>query len=174
DIEVQVEGCFVRSSNVVHETLNRAMRTGELARRAACSSQHVRNLEREGVLPPSTRASNGYRTVTEQHLQVLLAYQGLSTAIGPLQAKQEIASLVTDPAAVAPRMDELHAQLHAERTALRQAVMVARNSSGENIERGRAQDAMSVADVAAALAGRPSTLRPWEPLGLLAPGRDPI
>lgn len=164
----------MRSSNVVHETLNRAMRTGELARRAACSSQHVRNLEREGVLPPSTRDSNGYRTFTEQHLQVLLAYQRLSTAIGPVQAKQVIASLVTDPAAVAPRMDELHAQLHAERTALHQAVMAARTISGENVEPGSAQDAMSISELAAALAVRPSTLRHWEAEGLLAPGRDPV
>src|SRR5699024_5152804 len=186
DIEVQVEGCFVRSSNVVHETLNRAMRTGELARRAACSSQHVRNLEREGVLPPSTRASNGYRTFTEQHLQVLLAYQRLSTAIGPVQAKQVIGSLVTDPAAVAPRMDELHAQLHAERTALHQAVVAARTISGENVEPGSAQDAMSISELAARArsasfhvaalgGGRPARAgsRPRHPGSLLLPRRRP-
>jgi len=164
----------VLNSKTEPETLKRSLRTGELASRAACSSQHVRNLEGEGVLPPSTRAPNGYRTFTEQHLQVLLAYQRLSTAIGPVQAKQVIAGLVTDPASVAPRMDELHAQLHAERTALHQAVTAARTISAENVEPSGAQDAMSISELAAALAVRTSALRHWEAEGLLAPRRERV
>jgi DNA-binding transcriptional MerR regulator len=53
------------------------MRTVDVARHAGYSVQHVRNLERDGVLPPATRTAAGYRIHTEIHVRSALAYRAL-------------------------------------------------------------------------------------------------
>ncbi|MEX2970149.1 MerR family DNA-binding transcriptional regulator [Streptomyces sp. C184] len=50
-----------------------ALRTVDVARRAGYSVQQVRNLERDGVLPPATRTAAGYRRYGELHVHSALA-----------------------------------------------------------------------------------------------------
>jgi len=73
------------------ESRNTALRTVDVARRAGCSVQQVRNLEQAGVLPPTTRTPAGYRTYTHVHVLAAVAYVALSAGVGPVQAKTSCA-----------------------------------------------------------------------------------
>lgn len=153
-------------------TLNTYLSVGQLADALACSAQHLRNLERDGVIPPSTRTANGYRRFHTGHLHAAQAYQGLSTALGPVAAKQLMRELHADPRTIPVRLDEVHAALHAERAALHRARTAAAEIGAEEIGDPRPGDAMTVGQLAAALDVRTSTLRHWEAEGLLTPERD--
>jgi DNA-binding transcriptional MerR regulator len=153
---------------------SRDMRTVDVARRAGYSVQQVRNLERDGVLPPAMRTATGYRVYGEIHLQSALAYRALAAGVGPLEAKKIVRAVHRLPTSqVLALIDAAHARLHAERTELRQAKKAAQAISGEPIDDVRASDSMSVSELAAALGVRPSTLRHWDAEGLVVPDRDP-
>ncbi|WP_432278166.1 MerR family DNA-binding transcriptional regulator, partial [Nocardia carnea] len=52
------------------QTRNSAgLRTAEVARRTGYSVQQVRNLERDGALPPAARTANGYRVYGDIHIR---------------------------------------------------------------------------------------------------------
>ncbi|RZL82794.1 MAG: MerR family transcriptional regulator [Rhodococcus sp. (in: high G+C Gram-positive bacteria)] len=148
------------------------MRTVDVARRAGCSVQHVRNLERDGVLPPAIRTATGYRIYSEVHLQSALAYRDLALGAGPVEAKRIVRTAHTCPEATVALLDEVHARLHADRTELALAKKAAAAISTEPIEDVRASDSMGVTELATALGVRPSTLRHWDAEGLVIPDRD--
>ncbi|MEV7012527.1 MerR family transcriptional regulator [Streptosporangium sp. NPDC051022] len=151
------------------------MRTIDVARCAGCSVQQVRNLERDGVLPPAARTATGYRIYGEIHLQSALAYRAFAAGAGPAEARKIVRAAHRFPAsqAVLVLLDAAHARLDAERTELRQAEEAARAVSSEPIEDVRASDSMSVSELASALGVRPSTLRHWDAEDLVVPDRDP-
>ncbi|GGT01508.1 hypothetical protein GCM10010156_69290 [Planobispora rosea] len=135
--------------------------------------QQVRNLERDGVLPPATRTASGYRVYGEIHLQSALAYRALAAGIGPVEAKTIVRAAHRPPASrMLALLDAAHARLHTERAELRQAREAAQAISGEPIDDVRPSDSMSVSELAAALGVRPSTLRHWDAEGLVVPDRD--
>ncbi|MBB5627782.1 MerR family transcriptional regulator [Sphaerisporangium krabiense] len=151
------------------------MRTVDVARRAGCSVQQVRNLERDGVLPPAARTGAGYRVYGEIHLRSALAYRALAAGAGPAEAKKIVRTAHGFPASeVLALLDAAHARLDAERTELRQARQAVQAISGEPVDDVRASDAMSVSELAAALGVRPSTLRHWDAEDLVVPDRDPV
>ena len=151
------------------------MRTTDIARRAGYSAQQVRNLERDGVLPPVTRTAKGYRVYEDVHLRSALAYRALAAGVGPVEAKKIVRAFHQLPASQALALfDAAHARLDAERAELRQAEEAARAISGEPIDDIRASDSMSVSELAAALGVRPSTLRHWHAEALVIPDRDPV
>ncbi|BDM74394.1 MerR family transcriptional regulator (plasmid) [Streptomyces nigrescens] len=152
------------------------MRTVDVARRAGCSVQQVRNLERDGVLPPATRTAAGYRIYTETHLQSALAYRALAAGAGPTEAKKIIRAVHQSPTSqdALALLDAAHARLDAERRQLRQAEEAARAITGEPIEDVHASDSMSISELAAALGVRPSTLRHWDTEELVVPDRDSV
>lgn len=148
------------------------LRTVDVARSAGCSVQQIRNLERAGVLPPAIRSSTGFRIYTEEHLQSALAYRDLAVAAGPVEAKRIVRSVHTCPASTTVALlDAAHARLHAERAELALAKDAAAVISAEQIEDVRASDWMSVAELAAALGVRTSTLRHWDTEELVIPDR---
>ncbi|GAA2828849.1 MerR family transcriptional regulator [Kitasatospora paracochleata] len=151
------------------------LRTAEIARRTGYSAQQIRNLERDGVLPPAGRTGTGYRTYTELHLRSALAYRALAAGVGPVEAKRIVRAAHHYPASdeVLHLLDAAHARLHTERTDLRHAQDAAAAISAEPITDVRAADAMTVTELATALGVRPSTLRHWDTEGLAVPDRDP-
>jgi DNA-binding transcriptional MerR regulator len=150
------------------------MRTVDVARRAGCSVQQVRNLERDGVLPPVTRTATGYRIYGEAHLQSALAYRALAAGAGPIEAKEIVRAVHRSRTSqVLALLDAAHARLDAERTELKHAEAAARAISSEPIEAVRASDSMSLSELAAALGVRPSTLRHWDAEDLVVPDREP-
>jgi len=134
--------------------------------------QLVRNLERDGVLPPATRTAAGHRTYGETHLHATLAYRALAVGVGPTEAKEIVRSAHRRHVAdVLARLDAAHARLDAERAELQRAEQAARAISSEPIADVRPSDSMGVAELAAALGVRPSTLRHWDAEGLVVPDR---
>jgi len=155
------------------ESRNSALRTVDVARRAGCSVQQIRNLEQAGVLPPTTRTPAGYRTYTHVHVLAAVAYVALSAGVGPIQAKTILRTAHRSPLPdLLGALDAAHAGLHHER----QAVLLAQDAltaiSAEPINDPRANDAMTISELAGALGVRASALRHWENEGLLTPTRS--
>ncbi|MGW8728119.1 MerR family transcriptional regulator [Streptomyces sp. NPDC055808] len=151
-----------------------ALRTVDVARRAGYSVQQVRNLERDGVLPPATRSAAGYRIYGEIHLRSALAYRALAAGVGPVEAKRIVRSVHERPTSeVLALLDAAHARLDRERTDLKHAKEAASAISTEPIGDVRPSDSMGVSELAAALGVRPSTLRHWDAEGLAVPDRVP-
>ncbi|MFG2291412.1 MerR family transcriptional regulator [Streptomyces sp. NPDC048595] len=151
------------------------MRTADVARCAGYSVQQIRNLERDGVLPPATRTATGYRIYGEMHLQSALAYRALAAGAGPAEARKIVRAVHQSPTSqVLALLDAAHARLDTERTELRRAKDAAEAISSEPIGDVRASDSMNISELAAALGVRPSTLRHWDAEDLVVPDRDPV
>lgn len=149
-----------------------SLRTVDVARRAGCSVQQVRNLERDGVLPPASRTASGYRRYTETHVRSALAYRALAAATGPVEAKTIMRAAHADPrSGLLALLDAAHARLDAERRDLALARDAAEAITAEPIRDVRPSDAMTVSELAAALGVRTSTLRHWDAEGLVVPAR---
>lgn len=148
------------------------MRTIDIARRAGCSIQQVRKLEEVGVLPPAPRTAAGYREWDDTHLAGVLAYQQLTSAIGPVEARLLVTEARRDQLAMLTRLDAAQARLHQERLEIALARSAVESISAEPLHSIDPADSMSVGELALALGVRPSTLRHWEAERLLHPGRS--
>ncbi|MEV6216182.1 MerR family transcriptional regulator [Nocardia sp. NPDC051833] len=147
-------------------------RTIDVARRAGYSVQQVRNLERDGVLPPADRSPGGHRSYREIHVHSALAYRALAAGVGPVEAKRIVRTAHTgDRAELLALLDAAHAGLHTERAELALARQAAEAIAAEPITEVRGSDAMSVTELATALGLRTSTLRHWDAEGLVVPDR---
>ncbi|PRY30538.1 DNA-binding transcriptional MerR regulator [Pseudosporangium ferrugineum] len=154
------------------KTLHRPLRTAEVARRAGCSVQLVRNLERDGVLESAARTPSGYRAWTEIHALAAATYVVLAAGVGAAEAKRflRVARAGTE-ADVLALVDMAHARLHAERRDVELAGDAVAAISAETLGDVRPGDAMTISELAAALAVPTSTLRYWDRQGLLTPAR---
>ncbi|MEV0988913.1 MerR family transcriptional regulator [Streptomyces sp. NPDC049949] len=149
-----------------------SMRTVDVARHSGYSVQQIRNLERDGVLPPADRTASGYRVYAEVHLNSALAYRALAAGTGPVEAKDIVRAAHEGPVArLLARLDAVHARLDRERTELGLAKEAAAAISAEPIADVSPADAMGVGELAAALGVRASTLRHWDAEGLVVPDR---
>lgn len=148
-------------------------RTVDIARRAGYSVQQVRNLEREGVLPPATRTATGHRIYEEVHIHSALAYRALAVGAGPTEAKKILRAVHSGPISEAlALLDAAHARLHIERIELGHAKQAVASISVEPIDDVHGADSMTIAELADALGVRPSTLRHWDIEGLLTADRS--
>jgi DNA-binding transcriptional MerR regulator len=155
-------------------SLQSGLRTVDVARRAGYSVQQIRDLERDGVLPPVARTRSGYRSYTEAHVRAVLAYRALAAGIGPVDARRMVrAAHDGPPSDLLALLDEVHARLHAERRGLGLAKEAAAAIAAEPIDAPRPSDAMGISELAAALGVRTSTLRHWDAEGLVVPQRSP-
>ncbi|WP_433656830.1 MerR family transcriptional regulator [Nocardia sp. CA-128927] len=147
-------------------------RTVDIARCAGYSVQQVRNLERDGVLPPAVRTATGHRVYGEMHRHSVLAYRALAVGAGPTEAKRILRVFHSGPISAAlALLDAAHARLHTERIELGHAKQAAAAISLEPIDDVRSSDSMSIAELADALGIRTSTLRHWDAEGLVIPER---
>ncbi|MFE9575941.1 MerR family transcriptional regulator [Nocardia sp. NPDC006044] len=148
-------------------------RTVDIARGAGYSVQQVRNLERDGVLPPAARTATGHRIYGDIHQHSALAYRALAAGAGPIEAKRILRAFHHGPIPEAlALLDAAHARLHTERVELGHAKQAAALISLEPIDDVRGSDSMSIAELADALGIRTSTLRHWDAEGLVIPERD--
>jgi DNA-binding transcriptional MerR regulator len=136
--------------------------------------QQVRDLERDGVLPPVPRTGSGYRSWTGAHVDAVLAYRAVAGAIGPVEARRLLRAAYDDPPSqLLALLDAAHARLHAERRDVALAREAAAAIAAEPIDEPRPSDAMGPAELAGALGVRTSTLRHWDAEGLVVPRRSP-
>ena len=170
-----VAGCGPTWLNLLVPTLHSpSLRTADLAHRSGYSVQQVRKLEREGVLPVTSRTASGYRQFGETHMHALHAYRALAIALGPVEAKRLLRGLRTaarDDTLAA--LDAAHARLTAERAELAAARTAARYIAAEPMASVSVEDSLSVGELAFALGVRASALRHWDAEGLVVPDRDP-
>lgn len=155
-----------------HGSRNSGLRTIDVARQIGCSVQQVRNLERDGVLPPAQRSPSGYRRYSEAHVLCGVAYRRLTTGVGPVEARKLLRAARTEPNRFLELLDEAHARLHAERRDLQLTRQAVESISTEQIAPPRPSDSMTISELACALGVLPSTLRHWEAEALLTPQRD--
>lgn len=150
------------------------LRTVDVARRVGCSVQHVRDLEREGVLAPAARSASGYRIYTDAHVHAAHAYRSLAAGVGPVEAKTMMRAVhrlaISE---LLELIDQAHAGLHTERRDLDLARTAVTHISAEPIGHSRTTDAMTISELADALGIRPSALRHWDTQGLVVPDRSP-
>ncbi|HET6731652.1 MerR family transcriptional regulator [Mycobacterium sp.] len=148
------------------------MRPADLANEHGMSAQAIRNYERDGILPPSTRSANGYRQYTSVHAAALRTYLALVPAIG-YRAAADLMRAINDgdTPAVLTQLDAAHAQLSKDRETL----TLVRGAISRLVPEAPRSTAPSlrVGDVAAQLGVHPATLRQWEAAGILTPRRDP-
>ena len=145
-----------------------------MARRAGYSVQQIRDLERDGVLPPVPRTASGYRSHTEAHVQAALAYRAFAAGAGPVEARRLVRAAHSGPPSdLLALLDAAHARLHTERRDLALARDAAAAIAAEPIGEPRPSDAMGIAELAGALGVRTSTLRHWDAEGLVVPSRSP-
>ncbi|MGY1609032.1 MerR family transcriptional regulator [Geodermatophilus sp. SYSU D00700] len=149
------------------------LRTVDVARRAGYSVQQVRDLEREGALPPAGRTPAGNRVLTDGHVQAALAYRAFAAAVGPVEARRIVRTANRGPVTeLLALVDGAHARLHTERRDLQLAQEAARAIAAEPVDDPRPSDAMSVSELAGALGVRPSTSCHWDAEGLVVPCRS--
>jgi DNA-binding transcriptional MerR regulator len=150
------------------------LRTSDVARASGYSLQQVRDLERLGVIPPAARSPNHYRSYSAIHVHALGAYRGLAGAIGAVAARQLLTEVRGQPIAeAAAAITAVHVRLASERdeTLRAQSAVRAIRAEATVSDRERADDAMTITELAAALGVRASTLRFWEQEGLVTPDR---
>ncbi|MDN5727757.1 MAG: MerR family transcriptional regulator [Propionibacteriales bacterium] len=148
--------------------------TAEIARAAGCSVQQVRRLEELGVIPPARRRPNGYRVFDDVHLVAVRAYQQLSLAIGPVDARPVMRGVLAGPDTEAGVMiNSVHVRLAGERddalAAQRALALITAEAGGEAAATD--EDTLSITQLAEALGVRTSTLRHWEREDLVHPER---
>lgn len=150
-----------------------ALRTIDVARRAGCSVQQVRNLEAVGVLPPAARTAAGYRRYADIHVQSAVAYRALAAGAGPVEAKTVMRTAHQAPVGdLLALLDSLHARLDRQRREVDDTQQAVAAISAEPMHDPRPADAMTVSELADALGIRASTLRHWDAEGLLVPSRS--
>lgn len=148
------------------------LRTIDVARRVGCSVQHLRDLEREGVVPAAERTPSGYRSWHQVHVLSALAHRHLAQGLGPARARELLKALHTKPPAVfLAQLDDAHADLARERRDLRLAREAVAAIAAEPLATSQPSDAMTITELTGALDITPATLRHWETKGLLAPAR---
>ncbi len=134
--------------------------------------QQIRNLERDGVLPPAQRTGSGYRTYGDAHVRAARAYRDLAAGAGPVDAKRIMRAAHVKPVSgLLALIDAAHARLDDERRDVGIAVAAVRAISAETIGEVRPQDSMSITELADALGVRTSTLRHWDAMELVTPDR---
>ena len=134
--------------------------------------QHVRDLERDGVMPPAERTLSGYRSYSEVHVRSAMAYRELAKGVGPVEAKELLRAVHRIPSgAVLALLDDAHARLARERCDLRLAQEAVVAITAEPLDAPRPSDGMTISELASALGTTPTTLRHWETERLLAPDR---
>jgi DNA-binding transcriptional MerR regulator len=151
----------------------RVRRPVDLARVHGLSAQAVRNYERDGVLPPAERGSNGYRRFTEVHARALSAYLALVRGHGYAAGGEIMRAVNRGEIDTALReIDRGHGLLQRDRETLdtvEAAVTVLTATPREPPSR----TAVPISALAHRLGVRPATLRTWERAGILQPARDP-
>lgn len=154
----------------------RALRPVDLARMAGVSTQLVRDYADAGILPPTPRTPSGYRRFAPVHGRALLAYRALAQGFGPETARAVMRAVHADDVPEALTLiDAAHAELHAQREALRAtgaALQAVASGAPGGATAPQPRTPLTVGEVAARLGVRASALRVWESAGLLAPARE--
>lgn len=156
-------------------TVDRALRTIDLAQAVHVSVQLVREYEASGIIPLAERSPNGYRRYTQQHLAAIKTARLVIGSYGLRRAQHIMQAAHHDrlPDALA-LIDERHAELDRTRTQLEQTLAALRVLTAQlpTATPSRHAQRLRVGDAARLVGIRISALRFWEQQGLLHPTRE--
>lgn len=150
------------------------MTTAAAASAVGYSVQQVRDLEARGVIAVAARSPSGYRRFSAEHIRSLRAYRDLAYAVGPVEARRAMRDIRLQPRdQAAALICEFHVRLNAEREQALSARHALESISAETTTDAKPveDDSMTITELSQALGVRPSTLRFWEKVGLVAPDR---
>jgi DNA-binding transcriptional MerR regulator len=136
------------------------------------SAQAVRNYDDAGILPPTERSDSGYRRYTPLHAQALRAFLALRVGHGYQQATEIMRATNRGDTESAYRLiDAAHIALFAERDTRTESATAldGLSTSTPGPVTGRP---LTVGELARRVGVHPATLRTWETVGILRPGRD--
>lgn len=156
-------------------TVDRYLRTKDLAEAVGISVQQVRNYEASGFIPTVERSPSGYRRYTRRHLAALKTARLLSGGYGLQRAQQIMQAAHQGRLADALALiDQRHAELDRTRLQLEQtlaalSVLVGQLPAERQPRLGRRLRVGAAADTVGV---RVSALRFWEQQGLLRPVRE--
>jgi DNA-binding transcriptional MerR regulator len=124
------------------------------------------------VLETPARTPSGYRVWTGKHVLAAATYVVLAGGVGAAEARKliRVARAGTESDVLA-LVDLAHARLHTERQDVELARAAVAVIAAEPLDDVRPADAMTISELASALAVPTSTLRYWEGQGLLTPAR---
>lgn len=156
-------------------TVQRSLRTHDLAQAGGISVQQVRNYEASGLIPPAPRSSSGYRLYTQQHLAALKTVKSLVPGYGWPRTSAIMQALQQDdlPAALAI-IDEHHAELAHKRLQMEQTLSALRLFASGSASQPRPfpPQPLHIGEAAKQVGVRVSALHFWEQQGLLHPLRE--
>jgi DNA-binding transcriptional MerR regulator len=151
------------------------LRATDLAQTAGISVQQVRNYVELGILPPVERTASGYRIFTSHHADALVVARQMAEGHGWRRAREIMRAVHEgDLETALATLDRSHAELDRERADIDKMLgafetLVSSPDAVGPIPRG-----VRIADVAAAVGVRTSSLRLWEQRGLLRPAREKV
>jgi DNA-binding transcriptional MerR regulator len=156
-------------------TVDRYLRTKDLAEAANISVQQVRNYEANGFIPAVERSSSGYRRFTRQHLVALKTARHMIGGYGWQRAQQIMQAAHQDRLADALALiDARHAELDRTRLQLEQtlAALSVVAAQAPSATHAHVAQPLRVGAAARLVGVRVSALRFWEQQGLLQPIRE--
>lgn len=156
-------------------TVERYLRTKDLAWAVHISVQQVRNYEAGGFIPAVERSPSGYRRYTRQHLAALRTARLLIRSYG-VQRAQEIMQAVHQGkrSYALALIDTHHAELAGTREQLEQTLAALRVLAAQlpSKTHPRVSQGLRVGAAARRVGVQVSALRFWEQQGLLHPSRE--
>ena len=156
-------------------TVERHLRTVDLAKAVGLSVQQVRNYETSGFLPEARRGPNGYRLYSTRHLAALRTARHM---IEGYSWRPALTIMQTyhrgDLDGALALIDRRHADLDRQRTRVERLLTALRAGAGARPPLGRplAPDGARIGEAAKQVGVRVSAVRYWEARGLVQPTRE--
>ncbi|MDD9269012.1 MerR family DNA-binding transcriptional regulator [Paenibacillus sp. GCM10023248] len=149
--------------------MSRTLRPAEIANQLGISTSSLRNYEAKGIVPPASRASNGYRVYTDEHIAYFTCIVAMSPGFG-MEITSEVLILLQrqELGAALWLINAAQAATHADKLVLEEAEgLMSKLALSGSAEPGW----MTIGELSATAGIPTSTLRYWEQDGLIAAAR---
>ncbi|MZQ81208.1 MerR family DNA-binding transcriptional regulator [Paenibacillus sp. 5J-6] len=150
--------------------MSRSLRPAEIANQLGISTSSLRNYEAKGIVPPASRASNGYRVYTDEHAAYFACIVAMSPGFGMEITSAVLAHLQRrelEPALWL--INDAQAATHEDKCVLEEAEGLMKGLPIIKSDEGSRW--MTIGEMSAAAGIPSSTLRYWEHDGLIAAAR---
>lgn len=150
--------------------MSRSLRPAEIANQLGISTSSLRNYEAKGMLPPASRASNGYRVYTDEHAAYFACIVAMSPGFGMDITSTVLAHLQRrelEPALWV--INDAQAATHEYKLILEEAEGLMKELY---VKRNEGSGWMTIGEMSAAAGIPSSTLRYWEHDGLITAARQ--
>ncbi|MFB9329455.1 MerR family DNA-binding transcriptional regulator [Paenibacillus aurantiacus] len=149
------------------------MHPTRMAARFGISPSTLRNYEAKGLIPPSIRSANGYRSYTEEHAAYLACIQAMAPAFSIEMTAEALRLLREDKLDEALWfVKERELALYEQKRRLEALIADLMNEERDPQQAGRSER-LTLQQASVRVKVPKSAIRYWEKAGLLAAERDP-